>query len=153
MQQRFQTMLLLRSAFTRTLLPAVPLLHSPFFCNFQLTSPSIPGFVKPPLLPQNIGRSLDCLRLNNPIGLNTTYVSTFDNHIADHISRLRRVDFERRYSLSCLLQKFPILTSCQRFLPSHELFSSLIQGLLAGASPDINRIRILGRISVDEHII
>ena len=40
-----------------------------------------------------LSRILYNLRVNNPLGLNSSYISTFDNFIADFISRLHHVDF------------------------------------------------------------
>ena len=40
-----------------------------------------------------LSRILCNLRMNNSLGLNSSYISTFDNFIADFISRLHRVDF------------------------------------------------------------
>ena len=93
-----------------------------------------------------LSRILCTLRMNNPIGLNAAYVSTFDNFIADYISRLRPVDFGAAYTQTLLLKKYPILASCQRFHLSQELYSYLLQGLLLGVSPDTHQIKTFGHI-------
>ena len=96
-----------------------------------------------------LSRILCNLRVNNPLGLNSSYISTFDNFIADFISRLHHVDFGTPCDPSIILQKYPTLTSCQRFQMSQEFYSSLIKGLLKGLQPGLHLIKTLGHMLVD----
>ena len=96
-----------------------------------------------------LSRILCDLRMNNPIGLNSAYVSTFDNYIADYISRLHFVDFGSTSDPTFLFQKYPTLISCQRFQLSQELYSSLIKGLLQGLQPGLQMIKTIGQMQAD----
>ena len=96
-----------------------------------------------------LSRILCDLRMNNPIGLNSSYISTFDNFIADYISRLHHVDFGSLSDPFIILQKYPALASCQRFQLSQELYSSLIKGLLQEQLPGLHLVKMLGQMIVD----
>ena len=80
-----------------------------------------------------IGRELGLLQcalmITNPVGVCTGRVSTEDNFIADGISRVERAANADNYFRS-LVQDYPQLRSCRRFLPSAELVSSVIRILL-----------------------
>ena len=96
-----------------------------------------------------LSRILCSLRMDNPIGLNASYISTSDNFIADYISRLKNLVFGP--SDIPVIQRFPQLASCQIFHLSQELYSSLIEGLLQGAEVGISRPKTLGHFTAGSH--
>ena len=69
------------------------------------------------------------LLINNPVGINVQHVTSEDNEIADRISRIASesvllTEMEKIY------QDHPSLTYCQRFHPSAELKSLILDTLL-----------------------
>ena len=56
--------------------------------------------------------------INNPVGISVDRVSTKDNDVEDIASEM-----------ITLCQEFPQLRSCQRFLPSAELTSLILETL------------------------
>ena len=82
-----------------------------------------------------LGRLLCALLINNPVGLSTDWVSTHDNKIADQISRLKSETDSLSFFIS-LIQSYPQLRGCRRFLPSHALLSGITEALLTGKLVD-----------------
>ena len=96
------------------------------------------------------GRSLSrlfCgLRLNNPLGLNCDFLPGHLNTIADRISRVSSMPGSPP-DFTFLSQEFPELASCQRFHPSPELLSCLLQALHSKLGPGIHQPTTLGQMS------
>lgn len=81
------------------------------------------------------GRIRFALMMNNPVGINTRHKTTKQNEIADRVSRFKKetnslIDFNQ------LKQEYPQLQCCQRFQPSQELNSVILQALLQNKSTD-----------------
>ena len=87
------------------------------------------------MLGRALGRLLCALMLNNPLGLSTARVTTKDNFIADEISRLKSEKDSLSFFVT-LVQSYPQLRGCNRFLPSQELLSALTEALLTGKIVD-----------------
>jgi len=82
-----------------------------------------------------LGRLQCALMINNNVGINVAHITTKDNVIADRISRVKR-ETNILPELTSLFQDFPQLKSCNRFLPSAELISLVMQTLLQESVPD-----------------
>ena len=82
-----------------------------------------------------LGRLQCALMINNNVGINVAHITTKDNVIADRISRIKR-ETNILPELTSLFQDFPQLKSCNRFLPSAELISLVMQTLLQESVPD-----------------
>ena len=68
------------------------------------------------------------LMINNPVGICVDRVSTTDNVVADRISRVKS-EAHLATEIPVLCQDFPQLRSCQRFHPSVELTSLILETL------------------------
>ena len=68
------------------------------------------------------------LMINNPVGICVDRVSTTDNVVADRISRVQS-EAHLATEIPALCQDFPQLRSCQRFCPSAELTSLILETL------------------------
>ena len=68
------------------------------------------------------------LMINNPVGINVDRVTTTDNVVADRISRVL-TESRLTHEMTVLCQDFPQLRSCQRFRPSAELTSLILETL------------------------
>ena len=68
------------------------------------------------------------LMINNPVGISVDRVTTTDNVVADRISRVPAESHLAREMVT-LCQDFPQLKSCQRFQPSAELISLILETL------------------------
>jgi len=75
------------------------------------------------------------------VGVNAEHLS------GNFLSCIREQDDFSQFSYSSLVQKFPQLKACRRFLPSRELLSLIFSALSTG-SPNIPTARVkLGRLS------
>ncbi len=72
-----------------------------------------------------LGQLQCCLMINNPMGINTDWVSTTDNIIANCISRFSNHDNPFPHFLS-LAQDFLLLQNCKHFHPNAELVSYIL---------------------------
>ena len=77
-----------------------------------------------------LGRLQCALLINSPVGLDPEYIDTKSNIIADEISRIKN-ETNIITEIPQLLQKFPSLGICKRFLPSQELISHIMDALLS----------------------
>ena len=68
------------------------------------------------------------LMMNNPVGIYVDRVTTTDNVVADKISRIAS-ETHLAADIPTLCQEFPQLKSCQRFHPSVELTSLILETL------------------------
>ena len=80
------------------------------------------------LLGRALGRIQCALLINNPVGINAGRVSTKDNWVADRISHFES-ETQLLHGFDKLLQDFPPLKCCQRFHPSAELISLIMDAL------------------------
>jgi hypothetical protein len=97
-----------------------------------------------------IGRALArvfCgLLIGTSVGINSTWISTKNNTIADEISRLKKSSSTNdpsstpTYDYSKLQQNHEELKACTFFQPSQELLSLIWEILLTRKCPDLNRI-------------
>ena len=69
------------------------------------------------------------LLINNPVGINVTHVTSAQNEIADRISRIPS-EASLLADMQSIYQDHPSLTYCQRFHPSAELKSLILDTLL-----------------------
>jgi hypothetical protein len=87
------------------------------------------------------------LLMDYKLGINSEWLSTTDNYIADDVSRLKKLhsssskQFSFYYSL--LRQKYPQLKSCRFFQPSPDLLSCLWDTLLHKKLPSLNHVKML----------
>jgi hypothetical protein len=68
--------------------------------------------------------------LNNPVVITASHVTTDANVIADRIS-CHKHETDSLLLFSTLQQEYPLLKTCQRFHPSPELLSAIIDSLLS----------------------
>jgi hypothetical protein len=73
--------------------------------------------------------------LNNPVGITASHITTDANIIADRISRHKH-DTDSLLLFSTLQQEYPLLRTCQRFHPSPELLSAIMDSLLSANGID-----------------
>ncbi len=99
-----------------------------------------------------ISRLLACffcsLLINSPLGINSHWISTLHNVIADDISRAKTASSEYTHSYpsfdySSLNQKYPELSHCSFFQPAPELISLIWEIVLTERWPCHNEIRRL----------
>ena len=69
------------------------------------------------------------LLINNPVGINVTHVTSEQNEIADRISRIES-EAALLAEMKPIYQAHPSLAYCQRFHPSAELKSLILDTLL-----------------------
>ena len=81
------------------------------------------------------------------LGVNSKWISTTDNYIADEISRLKRFNSTSSkhfsFDYSSLPQKYPELKNCRFFQPSPELLCLLWDILLQEKLPSLKQVRAL----------
>ncbi len=94
-----------------------------------------------------LGRFFCALLMNSRLGINSKWISTEENFIADDISRLKQLLMEQNptnphpsIDYSILFQKYPQLRTCKRFVPSDELISCIECCLLERSCPSLERI-------------
>ncbi len=99
-----------------------------------------------------IGRALArffCgLLIDSPLGINSEWIATDENEVADQISRLKKAKVSKSnphpdFDYSSLQQKFPELKACRFFQPSAELTSLLWELLLTERLPQPRHARQL----------
>ena len=87
-----------------------------------------------------LGRLQCALMMNNPVGIDTEYINTKLNCIADDISRIKH-ESNIITSTPQLYQKYPSLGVCRRFQPSPDLISYITSALLSNQIVDPLTIR------------
>ena len=99
------------------------------------------------------GRSLSRLTCSvmrtSPLGLNGEHLAGELNVIADGISRLV-TDANSSPNFSLLMQEFPVLQNCYRFIPSAELVFYLTQSLLGELELDPPALKQMGHFMPDK---
>ena len=92
-----------------------------------------------------LAKFLCYLMIGSRMGINSSWISTDDNYIADEISRLKKMQAgssSKHYSFdySTLPQKYPQLRSFRFFHPSPKLLSMLWGILLHKKLPSLNEV-------------
>ena len=80
------------------------------------------------------------LLIDSSTNLESKWIGTKENFIADDISRLSDAS-NIEYDFNCLLQDYPQLKVCRRFQPSSGLLSWIWDCLTKGESPSLARVR------------
>ena len=87
------------------------------------------------------------LLMDSVLGINSRWISTTDNIIADDISRIKKVGCtsskQFSFDYSNLQQKYPELKNCRFFQPAPELLSLLWDILLSEKLPSLQEVRTL----------
>ena len=88
------------------------------------------------------------LMIDYVLGINSAWISTDENYIADEISRLKKLlgsQSSKQYSFdySSLPQKYPELQSCRFFQPSPNLLSVLWGIVLQKKLPSLQEVQTL----------
>ena len=86
------------------------------------------------------------------LGLNGEHLAGELNVIADGISRLV-TDANSSPNFSLLMQEFPVLQNCYRFIPSAELVFYLTQSLLGELELDPPALKQMGHFMPDKGFI
>jgi hypothetical protein len=100
-------------------------------------------FCKESLAGRALGRLFCMLLVNSNLGINSEWISTHENEIADAISRLKLANDQHSFDYSTLKQQFPELASCRTFHPSQEFLSIIWQCVLTQKTPTLQQIREL----------
>lgn len=102
-----------------------------------------------------LGRFFCALLINSRLGINSKWISTKDNFIADDISRLKQLLIEENptnlhpsIDYSILFQKYPQLQTCKKFVPSDDLISCIERILLERSCPSLEQISKLRRVGL-----
>jgi hypothetical protein len=95
-----------------------------------------------------LARFFCLLLINSPLGINSQWISTLHNVIANNISRAKTAASEYTHSHSFfnyfpLQQKYPELSHCSFFWPVPELISLISEIVLTERQPCHNEIRSL----------
>ena len=94
-----------------------------------------------------LARFFCCLLMDSRLGINSKWISTTDNYIADDISRLKKLhaDSSQHFSFdySSLQQKHPELKNCRFFRPEPELLSMIWEIVLREKLPSLKQVRTL----------
>ena len=87
------------------------------------------------------------LLMDSRLGINSKWIDTNDNHIADAISRIKKLQASSSkhfsFDYSSLQQKYPQLKNCCFFQPSASLLSVIWDVLLKGKLPSLEQVKIL----------
>ena len=94
-----------------------------------------------------LAKFLCYLLMDAILGINSSWISTTDNYIADDISRIKKLDATSSqqfvFDYSSLPQKYPQLRNFRFFQPSQELLSMLWGILLHKKLPSLKQVRTL----------
>lgn len=95
---------------------------------------------------KGLARIFAHLLMFSEVGVRAAYVEGEKNTIADHLSRIREKNDLSQFDYHSLVQTYPGLSQCRRFLPSPELLSLLFTTLSTGYA-NIPTTRVpLGRL-------
>jgi hypothetical protein len=101
---------------------------------------------KKSMIGRKLARFFCGLLIGSHVGINSEWISTEENPIADAISRLKRESknssstHHATFDYSNLQQQFPQLKDCRFFRPSPELLSNLWEILLTEKFPSLKQI-------------
>lgn len=94
-----------------------------------------------------LGRFFVGLLMHSRVGINSEWISTDENEIADEISRLKRAststNIDAYFDYSTLPQRFPALAHCRRWEPSQALVSTIWSILLYRRYPTLEQTATL----------
>jgi hypothetical protein len=95
-----------------------------------------------------LGRFFCSLLINAPLGINSEWISTTENEIADDISRLKKESTHNNsqipyFDYSTLQQKYPELKHCSFFQIEPEIISLIWDIVLNGKWPNHKNIQAL----------
>jgi hypothetical protein len=109
-----------------------------------------------------LARFFCSLLINSPLGINSQWISTLHNAIANDISRAKTAASESTHSYpsfdySSLQQKYPELSHCSFFQPAPELISLIWQIVLTERWPchdEIKRLKLrpLGNLTTSSGV-
>ena len=100
-------------------------------------------FCRESLAGRALGRLFCMLLVNSNLGINSTWISTHENEIADAISRIKLANDQNSFDYSTLKQQFPALATCRAFHPNPELLSIIYQCALTKKTPTLKQIQEL----------
>ena len=105
---------------------------------------------KKSMIGRRLARFFCGLLIGSHVGINSEWIGTQENEIADAISRLKQESKisptdHVTFDYSNLQQQFPQLKDCRFFQPSQELLSSLWEILLTEKFPSLKQIAQLKR--------
>ena len=92
--------------------------------------------------------------IESPLGINSEWISTEENNIADDISRLKKQiplatspfpDTDSSFDYSSIKQKYSALRACRFYHPSPELLSTLWTICLTKKCPSLKEIADMKR--------
>jgi hypothetical protein len=102
---------------------------------------------KESLVGRALARFFCGLLIGSPLGINSKWISTDKNEVADRISRIKKEELKSSphfsYDYKNLQQNFPELKACRFFRPNPRLLSHLWQVLLQKRCPDLKAILAL----------
>ena len=95
-----------------------------------------------------LARFFCCIIMDSPLGINSEWISTHDNYIADDISRLKKQTNSTSskhfaFDYSTIQQKYPGLKACRFYVPSPELLSLIWAIVLTEKWPTLTEVRTL----------
>ena len=99
---------------------------------------------KSSLIGRALARFFCGIMMGSSVGINSEWISTHDNEIADQISRIKKekelTSTNFSYNYSKLQQNFQELKTCRFFQPSHLLLSLIRQIVLTRECPDLSQV-------------
>ena len=98
---------------------------------------------KESLIGRRLARLLIGLIMGTSLGIQAEWISTFDNVIADDVSRLTLPIGRQDFDYTQFLSTQPSLSSCRIFLPSQTLLGMIWDVLLHKKSPDPLTVRAI----------
>ena len=102
---------------------------------------------KSSMIGRMLARFFCCLLMDSPMGINSEWIATDDNELADEISRLRKksshIQHFRTFDYSSLQQKYSVLKACRFFQPSQELICMINAIVLHMKWPNLAEVRTL----------
>ena len=92
-----------------------------------------------------LGRLFCMLLVNSPLGINSKYINTKENFIADTISRLEETesDAQRQFNYARLKKQIPELSTCRLFQPSPKLLSLIWDAVTLNKSPSLEAVKTM----------
>ena len=87
------------------------------------------------MIGRRLGRLQCALMINNPVGLDTNYINTKKNVIADRLLQYK-TESDAVRGFTSLQQEFLQLRNCRRFQPSNEIISWILDALSLGKLAD-----------------
>ncbi len=114
------------------------------------------GACRKSMISRRLARFFCSLLIGSPLGINSKWISTNDNKIADDILRIKMqsvLNSHPPFDYSTLKQRYPELTHCRSFQIQPELISLIWEIMLTERWPchdEIRRLRLkpLGRLTI-----